>query len=107
VIAVTNDDDSELAGAAHLSIALEAGPELAVPATKTVTGQLLAVLAIAAGLAPGGLTQDQAAGLPEAVARVLADSAGPDHASGLVADHDRLAVVGRGPGYPAALESAL
>ncbi|RAG83158.1 glutamine--fructose-6-phosphate aminotransferase [Streptacidiphilus pinicola] len=107
VIGVTNDGGSALASAAHLSIALEAGPETAVPATKTVTGQLLAVLAVAAGLAPGGLTQAQAAALPEAVARVLADGESADRAARRLADHDRLAVVGRGACYPAALESAL
>lgn len=107
VIAVTNDGASALAGAAHFSVALEAGPERAVPATKTVTGQLLAVLAIAAGIAPGGLSQAQAAALPEAVARVLADAEGAERAARLLAEHDRLAVVGRGACYPAALEGAL
>ncbi|WP_052434593.1 SIS domain-containing protein [Streptacidiphilus melanogenes] len=110
VIAVTNDGGSALADAAHLSIALEAGPEVAVPATKTVTGQLLAVLAVASGLAPegpGGLTRTQAGELPQAVARVLADAEGAERAARLLAEHDRLAVVGRGACYPAALESAL
>jgi glucosamine--fructose-6-phosphate aminotransferase (isomerizing) len=107
VIAVTNDGASALAGAAHLSIALEAGPEVAVPATKTVTGQLLALLAVAAGLSTAGLTQAQAAALPEAVARVLADGESAERAAGLLAGHDRLAVVGRGACYPAALEGAL
>ncbi|MCQ4040500.1 SIS domain-containing protein [Streptantibioticus rubrisoli] len=107
VIAVTNDGASELAGAAHLSIPLDAGPELAVPATKTVTGQLLAVLAIAAGLAPGYLTQAQAAALPNAVSGVLADTDAPERAARLLAAHNRLAVVGRGACYPAALEGAL
>ncbi|MFL4953156.1 SIS domain-containing protein [Streptomyces sp. MMS24-I31] len=107
VIAVTNDGGSELAGAAHLSISLDAGPELAVPATKTVTGQLLAVLAVASGLAPGGLTQAQAAAVPDAVAHVLADIEAPERAARLLAAHNRLAVIGRGACYPAALEGAL
>ncbi len=54
VVAVTNDPDSALAQAARLHVDLGAGPELAVPATKTVTSQMLAVLAIAAGLAKHG-----------------------------------------------------
>ncbi|WP_052442333.1 SIS domain-containing protein [Streptacidiphilus neutrinimicus] len=110
VIAVTNDGGSALAGAAHLSVPLEAGPEVAVPATKTVTGQLLALLAVAGGLGPagsGGLTQAQAASLPDAVARVLGDGESAERAAGLLAGHDRMAVVGRGACYPAALESAL
>jgi glucosamine--fructose-6-phosphate aminotransferase (isomerizing) len=107
VIAVTNDGGSALAGASHLSIPLEAGPEVAVPATKTVTGQLLALLAVAAGLSASGLTQAQATALPEAVARVLADGESAERAARLLAGRDRLAVVGRGACYPAALESAL
>lgn len=107
VIAVTNDERSDLAQAAHLTIGLGAGPERAVPATKTVTAQMLAVLAIAAGLAPGGLAQRQVAALPQAVADVLADTAPAARAAQLLAAHDRLAVVGRGACYPAALEGAL
>ncbi|MFE0463427.1 SIS domain-containing protein [Kitasatospora sp. NPDC058965] len=107
VIAVTNDAGSDLAAAAHLSIALEAGPELAVPATKTVTAQLLAVLAIASGLPGSGLTQSQLLGLPAAVAQVLDDPEPARHAAPLLAAADRLAVVGRGACYPAALEGAL
>ena len=44
-VAITNDAASPLAAAADLTLALEAGTELAVPATKTVTAQLLRVLA--------------------------------------------------------------
>lgn len=43
ILAVTNDPASPLARLAHLSIDLQAGPEQAVPATKTVTAQMLAV----------------------------------------------------------------
>jgi glucosamine--fructose-6-phosphate aminotransferase (isomerizing) len=107
VVAVTNDVDSALARAAGLTIALEAGPERAVPATKTVTSQMLAALAVASGLGPGGLTPAQAATLPDAVDQILADPDGPDQAARLLADHDRLAVVGRSACYPAALEGAL
>jgi glucosamine--fructose-6-phosphate aminotransferase (isomerizing) len=106
VVAVTNNGESELAHAARLTIALEAGPERAVPATKTVTAQMLAVLAVAAGLG-AGLTHAEAEALPHAVAGLLADSSGPAEVAELLAGHDRLAVVGRGACYPAALESAL
>ena len=138
VVAVTNNPDSALADVAELHVDLGAGPELAVPATKTVTSQMLAVLAIAAGLddvagAPdAGLGQGstlaaehaaaaQAAAasdshalssaalaeLPNHVAAILADSASIERAVGKLAEHRRLAVVGRGACYPAALETAL
>ena len=49
-IAITNAPGSPLARAAEWSIDLDAGPELATAATKTYTGQLLAVAALAAAL---------------------------------------------------------
>ena len=111
VVAVTNDPESALAKASRLHIDLGAGPELAVPATKTVTSQMLAVLAIAAGLggvdATDSLSTAGLAKLPEYVAEILADQTSIEHAVPTLAEHRRLAVVGRGACYPAALESAL
>lgn len=107
VVAVTNDPDSALANTAHYTVALEAGPERAVPATKTVTAQMLAVLAVASGLGPGGITPRDAAELPTAAADLLADTEAVDHAAELLTTVDRLAVVGRSACYPAALETAL
>ena len=49
-LAITNDPDSPLAHAADETIALEMGVERAVPATKTVTGQLTAFAIIASAL---------------------------------------------------------
>ena len=49
-VAIVNDADSPLAEAVEVVLAVNAGPERAVPATKTVTGQLLAVAAVAAAL---------------------------------------------------------
>lgn len=107
VVAVTNDPASPLARVAHQTVDLAVGPEQAVPATKTVTGQMLAVLAIAGGLGPGGLTADAAARLPRHVGDILADGEPVERAAAGLAEHRRMAVVGRGPCYPAALETAL
>jgi glutamine---fructose-6-phosphate transaminase (isomerizing) len=108
VVAVTNDADSQLARAARLSVALEAGPELAVPATKTVTAQMMAVLAIAAGVGSGGgVGAEEAARLAGEVAALLGDTAPVEAAARTLAAVRSLAVVGRGACYPAALESAL
>ena len=49
-VAITNEPDSALAAAAARSIALVAGPERAVAATKTYTAQLLAVASLSAAL---------------------------------------------------------
>src|SRR5256885_6407605 len=51
-VAVVNETSSALAEAVEVVIGVEAAPELAVPATKTVTGQLLAMAAVAAALGP-------------------------------------------------------
>jgi glutamine---fructose-6-phosphate transaminase (isomerizing) len=124
VVSVTNNPESALAQASRLHVDLGAGPELAVPATKTVTSQMLAVLAIAAGLGEGGEggeKQDEAAvgvstdglsggglsRISEYVAEILADEASVERIVGTLAEHRRIAVVGRGACYPAALETAL
>ncbi|WP_037582361.1 SIS domain-containing protein [Phaeacidiphilus oryzae] len=107
VIAVTNAPASPLARIAHRTIDLTAGPEQAVPATKTVTSQMLAVLAIASGLGPGGLTAADAAQLPGHVSGILANSESIERTAERLTEHHQIAVVGRGPCYPAALETAL
>jgi glucosamine--fructose-6-phosphate aminotransferase (isomerizing) len=45
-VAVTNAADSPLAKAAHLALVTQAGPELAVPATKSYTTHLVAMAVI-------------------------------------------------------------
>jgi glutamine---fructose-6-phosphate transaminase (isomerizing) len=51
-IAITNEAGSRLAQAADLVLALEAGPELSVPASKTYTASLLAIAMISQALDP-------------------------------------------------------
>ncbi|MCU1615512.1 MAG: hypothetical protein JWO98_3052 [Frankiales bacterium] len=106
VVAVTNGAQSPLADAAHVTVALEAGPEVAVPATKTVTAQLLATLAVGAGLG-GRVVVPDLARLPDRVAAVLADTGPVERAATLLQDVERMAVVARGLCYPAARETAL
>ena len=53
VIGITNEPGSPLAGAVDLVLATEAGAELAVPATKTVTAQFAALVTVAAALGTG------------------------------------------------------
>jgi glucosamine--fructose-6-phosphate aminotransferase (isomerizing) len=77
---------------------VDAGPERAVPATKTMTAQML-LLATALGVT--GLD-----GLPAAVAGILDDDTTPAIAQQW-RDIDRLIVTGRGLAYAAALEIAL
>ncbi|MGC0421159.1 SIS domain-containing protein [Embleya sp. AB8] len=110
VVAVTNEADSALALEADVLAATEAGPELAVPATKTVTAQMLAVVGIALALGPLPATVADLADLaelPDVVGRVLAGAADCEGLAADWAQHDRLVVAGRGLGGAVALEGAL
>src|ERR1700722_14464178 len=53
VIGIANEPGSPLTQVCDLTLLTEAGPELAVPATKTVTAQMLAVAAIAPAYGSG------------------------------------------------------
>lgn len=110
-VALTNDPDSPLADAAHVAIPLYAGAELSVPATKTFTATLHALvhLAVCAGvdhLAAG------MARLPELVAQVT-DTAFADlppvlaHLPGGPYHRGLLTTVGRRTGLATAAETAL
>jgi len=108
VVGVTNELNSPMADAVDVVLSTDAGPERAVPATKTATGQQALLATIASGLrAAGPSPAIDLGGLPGAVTAVLAD---PEPAVSLAhrwADVDRLVVAGRGLGYAAALETAL
>jgi glucosamine--fructose-6-phosphate aminotransferase (isomerizing) len=106
-LAITNDAGSELAQAADEVLALGAGDELAVPATKTVTAQLLAFALLARGLGPVPFDDAQLAALPSAVREVVGDPAPAREAAARLAGDTRLVVTARGLLYGAALESAL
>ena len=113
VIGIANEPGSALTQVCDLTLLTEAGPELAVPATKTVTAQMLAVTAIAAAFDSPLVADADLAALPDAIAALLADSSatGRSQSAGAVAarwaDARRLVVTGRGLAYAAALETAL
>jgi glucosamine--fructose-6-phosphate aminotransferase (isomerizing) len=93
--------------AAGQAIELEMGAERAVPATKTVTGQLIAFAIIAAALGRVPFARVDLESVPDWVQEVL-DDPGPaaDAAQALVGT-SQLIVVARGYLYAAALETAL
>jgi len=106
-IAITNNPDSPLADVAEAVLALDAGDEKAVPATKTYTAQMAAFAVLAAALgdvpwADGDLTL-----VPDAVAGVLADPDGIAALADRWAEIDQLVVTARGWMFSAALETAL
>jgi len=106
-LAITNDGSSPLARVAQATLALDAGDEEAVPATKTVTATMMAFAIVAAALGDPPFTREQAAQLPRWVAAVLDDPGPAEALAGRLEDAERLVVVGRGLMYSAALEAAL
>jgi len=110
VVGITNEPGSPLAGAVDLLLTTDAGPERAVPATKTVTAQFAVLMTVAAALGSGPAgpaAGDALAGLPGMVAATLADPGPARELAGRWSGIDRLVVAGRGLGYAAALETAL
>ena len=70
-LAITNDPRSKLADAADLVLALEAGPEVSVPASKTYTASLLALALISQAISPDPAFESGLKAVPEAIARTL------------------------------------
>jgi glucosamine--fructose-6-phosphate aminotransferase (isomerizing) len=106
-VAITNEPDSPMGAAAGHVIALGTGPELSVAATKTYTASLGAVAALAVAIAEDAERARELAGMPEAIARQLTLTAGPEAAAVAAAGWERLAVIGRGANYATAFEAAL
>jgi glucosamine--fructose-6-phosphate aminotransferase (isomerizing) len=107
-LAITNGAGSALAGVADLALVTQAGPERAVPATKTFTTQLAALAVLAIGLG-ADLDAGQLRAVPDEIERMLAtglDAALDPIVSELVGAQG-VVVSGRGMAYAAALELAL
>jgi glutamine---fructose-6-phosphate transaminase (isomerizing) len=106
-VGILNDANAPLASAVDALLTLDAGPERAVPATKTVTAQLLAAAAVAAALGPVPFSDGDLASLPDAVTAVLDDPAPAQRLAAAWVGTAQLVVTARGLLYPAALEAAL
>lgn len=107
VIGITNDVGSDLASVVDACVSLEAGDERAIPATKTVTAQMLAVLILAATLGRIEWLIEGVEQLPELVTEVLSECDGPEALVERWLNFDRLFIASRGIGYAAALEASL
>ncbi|PZT76572.1 MULTISPECIES: SIS domain-containing protein [unclassified Streptomyces] len=104
-LAVTNNPDSPLAAVSEYHIDILAGPEKALPATKTYTASLLALYLFVEGLRGGDGAA--AAVLPERAEEVLARK---DEVRALASRYrfaERMVITSRGYGYPTAKEAAL
>jgi len=107
-VGVTNVECSPLAGAADLALVTQAGPEHAVPATKTYLTQLVAMAALGTALAPDPHALDaDLERVPDEVARLLSSPTGVDAATGALREASYSVVTGRGLLLGTALETAL
>lgn len=106
-LAVTNDPSSPLALAAQATVALEAGAEEALPATKTFTAQLVALALVARALGTPPWSPGDWERVPEATVWVLDRWEDAEAAAGVLRPASGLVCVARGFLYPVALEAAL
>jgi glucosamine--fructose-6-phosphate aminotransferase (isomerizing) len=116
VIAVTNTVGSAITREADRVLFLQAGPEIAVAASKTFVTQVTTLIVLAAAIAKTrgamGIEQELELGsalraLPDAAARALDNASGaPDLARRYVNSRGFM-FVGRGYTFPVALEGAL
>ncbi|MGZ8501592.1 MAG: SIS domain-containing protein [Candidatus Limnocylindrales bacterium] len=106
-LAITNDPASPLAAAAEYVIALDAGPERAIAATKTYTTSLLAIARLSAALRDEPDSLASVARVPAAIALALAVEPEVERIAGEMAEVDRCVVLGRGYEYATAREWAL
>lgn len=107
-LAVTNNPDSALAAVSEHHIDILAGPEKALPATKTYTASLLALYLFVEGLGGGGGDPAAVAAPLPGLAAQLLDRQGEIRS--LAARYrfaERMVITSRGYGYPTAKEAAL
>jgi glucosamine--fructose-6-phosphate aminotransferase (isomerizing) len=107
-LAITNNPESPLAREAELSLDIQAAPERAIAATKSYTGELMAVASLSAALA-GNRPEDTEAlsRVPEAVEAALGLEGETERIAQAQRQMAHCVVLGRGYNYATAQEWAL
>jgi glucosamine--fructose-6-phosphate aminotransferase (isomerizing) len=105
-VAITNEAESRLAQAADLVVALEAGPERSVPASKTYTASLLVMALISQAIDPDAGFAAALARVPKALGAALQLDEELDRLAPALLG-PRAAVLGRGFNLSTAEEVAL
>jgi glucosamine--fructose-6-phosphate aminotransferase (isomerizing) len=106
-VAITNEPSSELAAAAHHLVALEAGPERAVAATKTYLAEIAIMAMLSAALSADEASAAELRALPAALRLALAAEDRAAELAGAWAGHDECIILARGFHYATAREWAL
>src|SRR4051812_45951311 len=106
-LAITNDPDSPLGRTADAVLALEAGEEHAVAATKTYVNSLGAIALLFTALADDRGARAELEAMPDTLERQVALSLATEPPLGEYEDAVGATVVGRGVNYGTAFEIAL
>jgi glucosamine--fructose-6-phosphate aminotransferase (isomerizing) len=106
-VAVVNDEASPLAQSADSVLACLAGPELSIPATKTVTAQMTLLAMLSVALDNPDVSTDPLAELTAAVEQALDAREAATRLAHSLASRTVGSVIGRGFAFPPALEIAL
>jgi glucosamine--fructose-6-phosphate aminotransferase (isomerizing) len=105
-VALTNAAGSPLAAAADFAVALQAGEEQSVPASKTYTASLLAIALLSQALDPAPDFQEALEHVPDAMRAALASEDQAERMGNSIAA-ENLVVLGRGFNLATAEELAL
>lgn len=106
-VGVTNVAGSPLALSADIALVTEAGPEIAVPATKTYTTALAALAVLGHALAPDPRFLEALLRTPDAAAEALASADAAAEMAAMLGPISGMVVTGRGFTQSTALEIAL
>src|SRR5438445_2159086 len=106
-IAIVNDEGSPLADSAVSVLACLAGPELSVPATKTVVAQMTLLAMLSSALEEPASDAGALAGLAVALRAAVAQRDAAARLARALAPRTVGSVIGRGFAFPPALEIAL
>src|SRR5438270_3496185 len=106
-IAIVNDERSPLAETAEWVLACLAGPELSIPATKTVTAQMTLLALLSTALDGPDSTAEPLQELPRALRQALDLRSAAAELAQFLASTTVASVIGRGCAFPPALEIAL
>jgi glucosamine--fructose-6-phosphate aminotransferase (isomerizing) len=106
-VAIVNDETSPLAQTAEWVLACLSGPELSIPATKTVTAQMTLLALLSSSLEQLDRAADTLSGLPSALRAALELRPLAAELARVLASTTVGSVIGRGFAFPPALEIAL
>jgi glucosamine--fructose-6-phosphate aminotransferase (isomerizing) len=106
-VAIVNDAASPLAKAADSVLTCLAGPELSIPATKTVTAQMTLLAMLSVALSDPDTNFEPLTTLPSAMRAALELRKAAAHMAQTLSSATVGSVIGRGFAFPPALEIAL